>query len=247
MGFADRDYNRAASPGYSRGRPARGVFGTLPMWSVTTWIIAINVAVFIVDGMLGGRLTGIGEFSKITAINDLQLWRFVTFQFLHVSISHIFFNMLALYFFGPMIEEYLGARRYLVFYLLCGVAGAVMYLLMWAVGFFDGPAGHQMGANTPLVGASAGIFGVLIAAASVAPNTTIVLLFPPIPMKLRTLAWIMLGIAVYTVWTNRGNAGGEAAHLGGAALGALLIRNPQWLNFANTHRKRPRRGFFMDK
>ena len=187
------------------------------LWSVTTWLIAINVAVYVADGLSGRLLSDWGFFSALTAIYYLQVWRFITFQFLHASFSHIFFNMLALYFFGPLVEGYLGSRRYLAFYLLCGTAGAAMYLILWAFGLL------HAGAQTPLIGASAGIFGVLVAAAKVAPDATVMLLFPPIPMKLKVMAWIMIGIAVFTVFGNGHNAGGEAAHLGGAALGALLI------------------------
>ena len=115
MGLNDRDYYR---------RPGRSPFGTLPVWSVSTWLIALNVAVFVLDIVLRGLLFRIGSFSAVTAVWELQVWRFVTFQFLHAGVGHIFFNMLALYFFGPMIENYLGPRRFLAFYLLCGAAGA---------------------------------------------------------------------------------------------------------------------------
>jgi membrane associated rhomboid family serine protease len=145
--------------------------------------------------------------------------------------------MLALYYFGPMIERYLGSRRYLAFYLICGVSGAVMYLLLLYA--------HILNLlPLPMVGASAGILGVLIAAARVAPNTTVMLLFPPIPMRLRMMAWIFVGIAVITVLQNGQNAGGEAGHLGGAAMGFLLIQRPQLLNFAtfSWFRRRPKGG-----
>ena len=211
------------------------------MWSVTTWLIVINVVVYVLNGFSDDLVARWGYFSATTAIYDLQLWRFITFQFLHANLSHIFFNMLALYFFGPLIENYLGSRRYLAFYLLCGTAGAAMYLILWVLGFLES------GAQTPLIGASAGIFGVLIAAARVAPDTTVMLMFPPIPMKLKVLAWIMIGIAVFTVFSNGRNAGGEAAHLGGAALGALLIWQPQLLNvFELWPPKRRKRKFFGD-
>jgi hypothetical protein len=68
-----------------------------------------------------------------------------------------------------------------------------------------------------------------VAAAVVAPNAT-VLVYGIIPMQLKAMAWLMLGFAVYTIFTMGHNAGGEAAHLGGAVMGWLLIRNPQWLN-----------------
>ncbi|MEZ6192352.1 MAG: rhomboid family intramembrane serine protease [Phycisphaerales bacterium] len=75
-----------------------------------------------------------GYFSAATAILGGQVWRFVTFQFLHASFGHILFNMLGLYFFGPMVESHLGSRRFLAFYLLCGVASAVAYIGFWLSG-----------------------------------------------------------------------------------------------------------------
>lgn len=231
MGFADRQYARS-TPGQTT------VVGSMRMWSVTTWLIVINVAVYVVNQMTGDLLADWGYFSAATAIGALQLWRFVTFQFLHANFEHILFNMISLYFFGPLIEMYLGSRRYLAFYLLCGIGGAVMYLVLWGVGVLPG------GAQTPMVGASAGIFGVLIAAARVAPNARVMLLFPPIPMRMRTFAIIMLGIALWTVFANGHNAGGEAAHLGGAAVGALLIFRPQVLSpFDRLFRRRGRGRF----
>ena len=203
-------------------------------WSVTIWLIVINVAVFVLGAIGFGFLEQAGVFSA-AALFAGEFWRLITFQFLHANIQHLFFNMLALYMFGPLVEQYLGARRYLAFYLLCGMAGAGMYLVLLMLGLL-----HD-GIQTPLVGASAGIFGVLVAASRIAPDTTVMLLFPPIPMKLKTLAWVFIGWAAFTILRHGGNAGGEAAHLGGAALGFALISNPQWLNFAGFN-SRGRRG-----
>ena len=232
MGIYDRDYVREPA--------GRSSFGGVNMWSVNTWLIAINIAVFLINsvfvqtvfdsyGDVAGRIHPIdywGFFSVNTAIFHLQLWRLLTFQFLHANLNHILYNMIALFFFGPMIETYLGSKRYLVFYLLCGFAGPIMYVFLWAVGLFI----HR--ADAPMVGASAGIFGVLIAASQIAPNAQ-VLIYGIIPVRLRVLAWVLLGIAAYTVLTQGDNAGGEAAHLGGAAAGFALIKFPQVLNVAN--------------
>jgi membrane associated rhomboid family serine protease len=204
------------------------------MGSVTTWLIIINIVVFLLNNAIqqdvivdGYIIRGVhpindlwGYFSVTTAIFHLQLWRFITFQFLHAGFEHILFNMIALFFFGPMVESYLGPRRYLAFYLLCGIAGPVMYIILWAAGFLI----HDP-ASVHLVGASAGIFGVLIAGAMIAPDTT-ALIYGIIPMRLKTMAWLLLAIAVYTVFTNGNNAGGQAAHLGGAAAGFALIQYP---------------------
>ncbi|HMB96669.1 MAG TPA: rhomboid family intramembrane serine protease, partial [Tepidisphaeraceae bacterium] len=220
-------------------RPGSPGIGQLRMLSATTWLIIINVAVFLLDRVLVGLkyyypenvgnyiiayppLEGLGHFSLYLAVWKLEIWRFITFQFLHAGLTHIAFNMIALYFFGPLVENYLGLRRYLAFYLLCGIGGPIAYMILWATKFLI------VSPIVPLVGASAGIFGVLIAAAQIAPTAT-VLIYGILPMQLRTLAWVLLGIAVYTVLvygnSRTGNAGGEAAHLGGAAVGFILMRN----------------------
>jgi membrane associated rhomboid family serine protease len=224
MGIYDRDYYRTPQQG--------NIFTGMRVWSVNTWLIAINAAVFILDALLGHPLFELGYFSVATAIYHLEIWRFITLQFLHANVQHIAYNMIALFFFGPLVEQYLGSRRYLVFYLLCGIASAVSFLLLWGAHILvEDP-------STPLIGASGSIFGVLIAAAIIAPDVRVMLDFF-IPMKLRTLAWILLAIAVVTVITNGNNAGGEAAHIGGAAAGLLLIKNVQILNFVN-YRRGPR-------
>lgn len=225
MGIYDRDYYRDA--------PRRGGFGMFSMASVTTWLIVLNVACFFLDQMtrhvvlddygfpigLRAPVFEWGAFSKTAAVEHFQVWRFVSFQFLHANLAHLFSNMLSLYLFGPIVENHFGRRRFTAFYLLCGCSGAVGYLLLLLAGVLHGD-------NIPLVGASAGIFGVLVAAAMLAPDVEILLLFPPIPMQLKYLALIMVGVAGYTALTNGQNAGGQAAHLGGAVVGYALVRHP---------------------
>jgi membrane associated rhomboid family serine protease len=231
MGIYDRDYYRNSD--------RQSGFGSFQPWTITVWLIVINVIVFVLDQLSDHMLTGLGYFSLDTAVFHWQVWRFVTFQFLHASASHIFWNMLGLYFFGPLVEMALGARRYVAFYLLSGVGGALGYLAIYYSGIL------RLSPDSGLVGASAGIFGVLIAAALIAPDSTVMLMFPPIPMKLRTMAWIYLGFAAYVVVFNRGNAGGEASHLGGALIGFLLIKNPwvlDWFDFRGRSSKMYYRG-----
>jgi membrane associated rhomboid family serine protease len=219
MGFADRDYYRDS--------PRRGGMPNFRAWSITNWLIGINVAVFVIDMLLQGSLSEWGYFSLNTAVFGWQVWRFITFQFLHANGQHILFNMIGLYFFGPFMESYLGTRRYLAFYLLCGIGGALGYILLNYLGFLhDGP-------GTPLIGASAGIFGILVGVALIAPDIPVMLMLIPIPMRMRTMALIYIGISVYTILTGGANAGGEAAHLGGAVVGLLLIQNTGLLNFAD--------------
>lgn len=170
-------------------------------------------------------------------VSGLQIWRFIGFQFCHASLNHILFNMIGLFFFGPIVERYLGAKRFTAFYLLCGVAGALLYLLLNFSGFIVATAtnGRVMipgllfnDPDMPLVGASAGLFGVLIAAARLMPDAK-VLLFFVIPMKMKTLAYGLVLVATASVLFRWNNAGGEAAHLGGALAGWYFIHRPDRL------------------
>jgi len=194
--------------------------------SVTGWLILINVVIFLIDDYSGWKLTQFGAFTIHDAIHRLQLWRFITFQFLHGGWLHILFNMIALFFFGPLVERVLGRWRYLWFYLVCGCAGPCALMLLGKLHLL------QVDAESTLVGASAGIFGIVIAAARIAPNQRVIifLYFFPLPMRLITMAWLFIGMAVFVVLTSGANAGGQAAHLGGAAVGFILIRLPGMLS-----------------
>ena len=177
------------------------------------------------------------HFSSKKVVGGAQLWRLIGFQFLHASMAHLLFNMIALYFFGSLVESYLGSKRYLAFYLLCGIAGSMVYLLLnlagfaWIEHFGLAPIRGLLfnASGTPLLGASAGVFGVLIGGAFLAPSA-MVLVFFILPMRLATLAWVMVGVAVVSIFIGTANAGGEAAHLGGALAGWGFIRHPQRLH-----------------
>ncbi|MHC4415310.1 MAG: rhomboid family intramembrane serine protease [Planctomycetota bacterium] len=180
------------------------------------------------------------HFSTKRGFMKVEFWRLIGFQFLHThaTLAHILFNMLGLYFFGPIAERYLGPKRYLAFYLLCGIFGALLYVMLNLGGLlaamFAGidvkiPGLLFNDLATPLIGASAGVFGVLMAGAFLAPRAT-VLLFFILPMQLRTLAYALVGLAFFSVLFGGRNAGGEAGHLGGAFAGFYFIRHPQHLH-----------------
>ena len=251
MGIYDRDYYREARP--------RGGFGYFVPMSVTTWLIVINVAVFFVDAactravrppmpdndyideeveslhqpmsrdemmFLGmGPIQRVGYFSTDKAIRHGQVWRFVTFQFLHASPMHLILNMIGIYFFGPIVEGQFGSRRYLAFYLLCGLAGAACYLLLSSTHILISDP------REPLVGASAGIFGLLVASAMIAPDVQV--FYYLFPVTIGMLAIFGMLMALYSVISIGYNAGGEAAHLGGGVLGFVLMKNQHWLNWAS--------------
>ena len=143
-----------------------------------------------------------------------QAWQLVSYSFLHGGLMHVGMNMFALWMFGAQIENTWGSKRFAVFYFVC-VAGAGLVQL--AVSFFDGGI-------YPTVGASGGVFGVLLAFGMLFPNQMIVLLFPPIPMKAKYFV-IIFG-ALELAYAFSGSQPGVAnwAHLGGMAFGFFLIQ-----------------------
>jgi hypothetical protein len=145
--------------------------------------------------------------------------------------------MIGLFFFGSIAEDYLGRKRYLAFYLLCGMCGAIMYLILNLGGYIltdvmqinvHVPGLLFSDPSTPLLGASAGIFGVIMAGAYLAPTATVLYMF--IPMKLRTFAYLLVALALFSLFTGSQNAGGEAGHIGGAIAGFYFIRHPHHLH-----------------
>ena len=201
---------------------------------VSKLLLIINVAILFFQILLtapGERLQEstfyrFGSFSIEDGIYGFEVWRLLTFQFLHAGFGHLFANCLGLLFFGPHIERWMTSRAYLAFYLLCGVAGALFYtLLFFLPGFFD--------AYTPavqMVGASAGLFGILDAFYFIAPDARILLFFV-IPLKMRTFAIGYLIIESLAVIFNWHNAGGSAGHLGGAIFGFAVLKLPSLKEF----------------
>jgi rhomboid family protein len=246
MAWQDRHYNQDSFNSGGRGGFAGGIGGRLGGASVVTWLLGINCVVFLLDGVLssGMRSQGLsptywGNFNVEQGLYGLQLWRWVTYQFLHDGFFHLLVNMIGLYFFGSMLEKWWGSRRFLAFYLLCGICGALL-LSPIAINtpglIFNLDLLHAQGVQPiqiTIVGASGSVFGILAGAAVLFPHQRVMLLLPPIPMKLRTMALLFLGLAALSVIVGSDNAGGEAAHLGGALLGFVLVKNPGWLNWAD--------------
>ncbi len=177
------------------------------------------------------------HFSTKKVIGGGQLWRLVGFQFLHADMTHLLFNMVALFFFGPLVERFLGGKRYLAFYLLCGVFGSLLYLFLNMAGWvwIDQLGWPPLGGllfnatGVPLIGASAGVFGVIVGGAILHPDVRVLLMFI-IPMRLGTLALVLIAISVIFILFGLDNAGGEAAHLGGAIAGWYFIKRPEQLH-----------------
>lgn len=165
----------------------------------------------------------LGAFSWFKCMEEMELWRIISYQFVHADIMHLVFNMWALFFFGPAIEHIMGPRRFLAFYLTCGVAGALFSALLGCTILYT-----PYWAFIPMVGASAAIYGVMIATAFLYPHARISLLFPPVTLTMRAFALIIIGIATAVILFNGNNAGGEAGHLGGIIMGLIIMFIWKW-------------------
>lgn len=224
MGLYDRDYTREKNDSYPSYAPQ--MRRTFPQITPgVKWLLLTNIIVFLLDALTTPAEGGFGLFERFfalaptTPLLTLQVWRLITYQFLHSGLPHIFFNMLALFFFGPTLERHWGTKKFLIFYLSCGAAGGVFYVLLVVTGFLS--AGI-------LVGASGSVLGVLTACAILFPNIR-VFLFPfPFPIPIRVVAVGLICIASITILSKGANAGGEAAHLAGIAAGALYVLSESW-------------------
>ena len=132
----------------------------------------------------------------------------VTHMFSHANISHLFFNMLGLYMFGSMVEATLGPKRFLILYLTSGLAASALQMLL---------------SPSPILGASGAVFGITTAFATMFPNSQLMLLFPPIPMKAKYMAILFIGVGLYSGLSGTNDGIAHFAHVGGALWGFLMI------------------------
>lgn len=179
---------------------------------VTQALIIVNVLVFLLE--LAGGNALIAPFALWPLGPEFGPWQLVTYAFLHGGWWHLLLNMLGVFVFGSDLERVWGPRRYLTYYFVCILSAAVSQLAFAAI----------TGRYYPTIGASGGVFGLLLAFALYFPHRTIVLLIPPVPMPAWLFA-ILYGV-VELVSGVTGLAGGVAhfAHLGGMLGGFLLIR-----------------------
>jgi membrane associated rhomboid family serine protease len=196
---------------------------------VTTALIVANIAMFLLDSSAGNLLAPLALWplgaAQYTGVGFAP-WQLVTYAFLHGSMLHLFFNMFALYMFGSAIEQVFGPRRYLAYYFVCVVSAALAQLLVaWMTGGFY-----------PTVGASGGVFGLLLAYGLYFPNNRVMLLFPPIPMPARVFVLLYAVLELVMGVTGAQSGVAHFAHLGGMVGGLIMLR--YWRGGGPTWRRR---------
>jgi len=224
MGLHDRPYMQDdASFTGGGGGMMRGISAGLPKPSkAVKWLLIINGVAFVLQLVFDlGFSIRLSDWLGATAGGFWQVWRYLTFQFLHdtTSLWHIGLNMLGLYMFGTPLEQLWGARRFLRFYLSCGVVAGLLYVI---VGLWLGNPRWM-----PLIGASGGVYGILLACAVLFPHFRIIFLFFPVSIRLGAIV-IFGGMILYLLSSLKAGvySGGfwsQVAHLGGAGMAAMWM------------------------
>ena len=189
---------------------------------MTTWVlrlIVVNVGVYLLTAA-SPRLLSLLAFVPRLAL--LEPWTIITYQFAHAGLGHLLFNMLGLYFFGSRLEEHLGARHFLGLYIASGVAGALFSFVNF---------------NTPIIGASASIFGVFLGFARYWPHER-VYIWGVFPVEARVLVLVMTGLALFGGFGVGGGGIAHFAHLGGFLGGYLYLRWVGWSSPAARFQRR---------
>jgi membrane associated rhomboid family serine protease len=185
------------------------------MAPVTQTLLIVNIAVYLLQTVAGDVL--LDWFALWPLEAGFAPWQAVTYSFLHGSTMHLLFNMLALYMFGSDIERVFGQRRMVVYYFVCVVTAAVAQLVVATL--TEAPP-------YPTVGASGGVFGLLLAFGMYFPRRTLMLIFPPVPMPAWLFVTLYGGIELFLGVTGTQQGVAHFAHLGGMLGGFLMIR--QW-------------------
>jgi membrane associated rhomboid family serine protease len=183
-------------------------------------LIVANVALFLLQGQSNGALEQVFALYPLQPLDGhvyFRLWQLVTYSFLHGSYQHLFFNMLALWMFGMEIERYVGPMRLLACYFASVVTAALSQLFVPML--FGAPP-------APTIGASGGVFGLLLAYAVMFPRRKVIPLIPPIPMPAWLFATLYAGIELFLGVTGSLSGVAHFAHLGGMVGSALVLL--QW-------------------
>lgn len=182
---------------------------------ITPWVgrlLVINAIVLLLQETLFTSPVIAAWLSFDPATAFTRPWTFFTYMFLHGGLFHLAANSLAMFVFGPPVERRLGSARFILYYLYCGLGGAVLSLMLSLVM----PIG-------PFIGASAAALGLAVAFARFNPDAELVLFPIPVPIKARTLVWLFVGLAIVGALVGRGDGIAHIAHLGGLVFGLLYF------------------------
>jgi rhomboid family protein len=205
--------------------------GPQRMFGMTPWVrrlIAANVVVFLLQKTIfvAPRFLAVVGFVPLAAF--AQPWTFFTYMFVHANFLHLAFNLLALFVFGPSVEERMGGGHFLAYYVLCGLGGAVLSFVLM----------QFRAILTPVVGASAAVYGVMLAFAWAWPDQPIYVFPLPEPIAAKWLVTFAVAISFVLALLPANDGVAHLAHLGGFATGFLYLKAAAWRLSRAEHRVR---------
>ena len=208
---------------------------------VVKHLLILNIGLFVVtiffmadpagstmNRLVGGQLTELSHWGRLQlamffpSSDFFRPYQIITHMFMHSGIAHLFFNMFVLFMFGPPLETLWGPKRFLFYYFLCGFGALLLHLFVkyLEIYHFGGPVWEI---NIPMLGASGAIFGLLLGFGVKFPETRLMLLIPPIPIKAKYFVVFLVILELFLGVSRLSSGIAHFAHLGGALFGFLLI------------------------
>jgi len=194
-----------------------------PLTDVVKSLIIINVMMFIGTRIAGDEIIYMLSVYYPTS-EYFQPFQLISHMFMHANGMHIFFNMYGLFMFGVPLEQRFGPKKFLIYYLLTGFGALLLYMLIMYI-----QINHMemaININTPMLGASGAIFGLLAGFGVIFANQTIRLLIPPVAMKAKYFVLIFGALELYLGFSGIDTGVAHFAHVGGAVTGFLIMA--QW-------------------
>lgn len=188
--------------------------GSIPI--VTKNILIINLLVWLACTIAGARGIPLVGYLALFPVNSglFNVYQLLTSMFTQFEFWHLFTNMFAVFMFGRILEQYWGAKKFLIYYMTCGIGAGLIQLLV----------SYLTGDISPVIGASGAVFGVLLAFGMLFPNAPLYLMFIPIPIKAK---YFVIGYGLLELYMGLANRMGDNvahfAHLGGMLFGIILI------------------------
>ncbi len=181
---------------------------------ITRWVfrlLALNAVVLLLQETIFTSPAVGNALAFDPALAFQRPWTFVTYMFVHAGFTHLLFNSIALFVFGPLVEERMGSTSFLVYYLYCGVGAAIFSLLISGIM----PV-------TAFIGASGAIMGVAYAFARFAPDAELMVFPVPVPIRAKVLVWLFVAFEIFGALTRNDDIA-HLAHLGGLGAGMLFF------------------------
>ena len=205
------------------------------------FLLLVNAAIFLMaffGNNLALNLPGVGYgslreylvyFGAFFPTSPLEVWRYVTYMFVHVDFMHFFFNMLMLWMFGSEVADWMGTRHFVSMYFFCGIFAALFSFFMCLLGL----------TNNPIIGASGALMGIFVAYYKFFPERMLLMFFI-IPMKIKHAIWVMIFLDIF--FAGSGDMIAHFAHLGGVVAGFIYMAFYQ--NGSNLLYNSPLSGLF---